>query len=188
MARINLLPWREEYRKEKKEEFIKVLIGAAAVAGLCAYLWVSLMQLSIDSQLDRNNILNQEIGLLQVKVEEIRTLKKKREELLDRMDVIQNLQGKRPIIVRHFDELVKVVPEGVYIDSLSRKASKISIEGVTESNVRVSSLMRNVSGSEWFSSPNLRSVKAAPQLGEQASSFHIDLTAADPSNKKEGAD
>jgi type IV pilus assembly protein PilN len=92
------------------------------------------------------------------------------------------LQGERPVIVRYFDELVRSVPEGIYIQDLKRSGDSITLQGVTESNVRVSALMRNVSASPWFSAPNLKSVKASPKYGEQASEFRLTLKTSKPSD------
>lgn len=182
MSGINLLPWRDEYRQEKKQEFLAILGAIAILAGVCAYAWIGTVQSAIDSQEQRNAMLEHEIGKLEARVKEIRELKKRRTELLARMKVIQGLQGERPVIVRYFDELVRSVPEGVYIKDLKRSGDSIILQGVTESNVRVSALMRNVSASPWFSAPNLKSVKAAPQYGEQASEFKLTLKTSKPSD------
>jgi len=181
MSGINLLPWRDEYRQEKKQEFLTILGFVALVAGLCAYAWIGTVQAGIDNQQQRNAMLDKEIGKLETKVKEIRELKKRRAELLARMKVIQGLQGERPVIVRYFDELVRSVPEGVYLKDLKQVGDSIVIQGVTESNVRVSALMRNISASPWFSAPNLKSVKASPQFGEQASEFKLTLKTSKPS-------
>lgn len=182
MAKINLLDWREAYRKERLQQFTAVLIAVAVIAALVAYIWVSIINAAIDNQKARNQYLQSEIAILDKKVKEIKELKSRREDLLDRMAVIQGLQGKRPLIVRYFDELVRAVPEGVYLTSLVRKGDKVTIEGITESNVRVSALMRNLDGSEWFRSPNLSTVKAEPKYGEQASSFKLTFTTSAPAD------
>lgn len=178
MARINLLPWRDEYRREKQQEFLTILGAIAAIAVLCVYIWISSINAAIDSQKQRNKMLTDEIAVLDKRVKEIREIKKRREELLARMKVIQGLQGERPVIVRYFDELARAVPEGVYITSLERKGQLVKLAGVTESNVRVSSFMRALDASEWFSRPNLKSVKAAPKYGEQASEFSMTFDTA----------
>ncbi len=185
MANINLLPWRDEYRKEKQQEFLTIIGGVAIVTALVAYLWVSAINGAIDNQQSRNQFLEAETQVLEKKVSEIKELKNRRTELLERMKVIQGLQGERPLIVRYFDTLVRAVPEGVYLTSLIREGNNIQIAGVAESNVRVSSLMRNLDESDWFSSPNLSSVKAAPELGEQASSFELTFTSAVPAGSED---
>ena len=129
----------------------------------------------MESQNQRNQMLKSEIAVLDKQVKEIQALKKRRAELLARMKVIQGLQGERPVIVRYFDDLVRAVPEGVYLTSLKRAGQTINLSSITESNVRVSAFMRNLDASEWFASPNLKSVKAAPKYGEQASEFSMSL-------------
>jgi len=180
MAKINLLPWRDEYRREKQQEFLSVLGFIGLATALAAYLWISSIQGAIDNQNQRNSILDAEIAALEEKVKEISELRKRRTELLDRMKVIQALQGERPVIVRYFDELVRAMPEGIYLTTLDRTGDRIELKGISESNVRVSSLMRNIDESDWFSAPNLSSVKAAPQFGEQASEFSLSFKTSKP--------
>lgn len=188
MARINLLPWRDQYREEKKKEFLGVLAGVAIFAGLASYLWVASIEGAIDNQRARNQILEKEIAFLQKQVEEIEKLKERRTELLDRMRVIQELQGTRPLIVRYFDEFVRAMPDGVYLTVLNRTGNTMKMEGVAESNNRVSSFMRNLDQSNWFIAPNLTSVSAAPDEGEQSSSFEMTVQTTVPKeNKEEGS-
>ncbi len=188
MAKINLLPWRDEYRREKQQEFLSVLGFVSLVAVLVTYLWISSIDGAIESQQARNQMLEREIAALEQKVSEIRELKKRRAELLDRMKVIQALQGERPVIVRYFDELVRSIPEGVYLTSLERSGNAINLAGITESNVRVSALMRNIDESDWFSTPNLKAVNAKPEAGPQASEFSMSFTTSKPkdTDAKEG--
>lgn len=185
MARINLLPWREEYRQQKKQEFFThlflVVLAAAAVAGL----WLFIMNQAIDHQESRNNRLNSEIKFLSDQVAEIKELKKERRELLDRLRIIQELQGTRPVIVRYFDEFAKAIPDGIFVTSLSRESSLLTIIGVTESNNRVSTFMRNLSDSDFFKEPNLLDVDAAPAEGEQYSRFTMQLTLTVPGEDEE---
>lgn len=180
MAKINLLPWRDEYRREKQKEFLGVLGVVAAVTALGVYIWISTINGAIESQKQRNDLLTKEIRALDQQVKEIQELKKRRTELLARMKVIQGLQGERPLIVRYFDELVRAVPEGVYLRTLKRAGDRVDVTGVSESNVRVSAFMRNLDTSEWFANPNLKSVKAAPQYGEQASEFTMSFATTKP--------
>lgn len=187
MARINLLPWRDQYRQEKKQEYFTILGGVGIVAALVAYLWISSVQAAIENQSQRNALLQREIQQLEQQVNEINELRKKKAALLDRMRVIQGLQGTRPVIVRYFDELARAIPDGVYLQELSRTGERIEIKGIAESNNRVSSLMRNLDDSEWFSAPNLTSVEAAPAEGEQANKFSMSVTATVPkSHQPEG--
>ena len=191
MPNINLLPWREERRKELKQEFFAVS-GAVVVAGVVAVglAWL-MMNLSIDNQRDRNAYLQKHIADLEMQVKEIKQLKQRRAELLERMKIIQNLQGNRPVITRVFSELVTSLPDGVYFTKLGLKGKQLSIIGTAESNNRVSSLMRKLDKSEWFQNPNLTQVKANPGFGEQASDFTMSVKLVlpgteddEPSSKK----
>ena len=185
MTRINLLPWREEYREEKKKEFIVQFAMVCMFAAVVAFAWFQLVANAVDNQKQRNAVLQSEITLLDQQVKEIQELKKRRAELIERMKVIQDLQGTRPIIVRYFDELVRAVPDGIYITSLERKGDAITIEGVTELNNRVSSFMRQLNDSEWFADPNLRAVTADSKLGEQASRFSMQIKTVLPAGHQD---
>ena len=185
MAQINLLPWREEYRQEKKKEFISQFIGVCIVSLLVAYAWVNSVNSQIDSQKQRNRMLQQEIDLLSKQVKEIKELKKKRQELIERMKVIQDLEGRRSIIVHYFDEFAKSVPDGIYINSMARKGNKLTVEGVSESNNRISAFMRTINSSEWFADPNLSKVTASPALGAQAAQFSMVIKMVLPKDEKE---
>lgn len=164
MARINLLPWREELRQEKKKEFITQLVGVCILALLVSYLWVQSVDSAVTSQKSRNNILQSEIDLLSKQVIEIKTLKKERRALLDRMRVIQDLEGKRSIIVHYFDEFTRAVPDGVFVTSFSRKGDLFTIEGVSESNNRIADFMRQLADSDWFSEPNMKFIKTEEEI------------------------
>ncbi len=185
MARINLLPWREELRQEKKKEFLVQLAGFCLIVLLGCFMWVRSMDSAIDSQRYRNNLLQSEINDLKKKVAEIQELKKKKKELERRMKVIQDLEGKRSIIVHYFDELAKAVPDGVYFTTIERKGSMFTIQGVSESNQRIADLMRNLDASDWFSNPNLKSVVADQALGANAGVFEMDLNAVLPEGQGE---
>lgn len=180
MARINLLPWREAYRQEKKREFISIMVGVLAVSAFIAYLWYSSVQSAIADQQSRNRMLESEIAALEEAVQEIQELKKEREALLARMQVIQDLEGKRPVIVRYFDDMVRAIPDGVFLDQMEREGSTIALRGIAESNNRVSSFMRNLNDSDWFAEPNLSAVTAAPEYGEEANSFQMSVSTSTP--------
>jgi type IV pilus assembly protein PilN len=186
MATINLLPWRDQYRQDKKKEYLGVLGGVFLLALIAGFLWVSSVEGDISSQQNRNAMLTAEIKVLSERVKEIKELKKRREELISRMKVIQDLQGTRPIIVRHFDELVRSVPDGVHLESLSRKGTTISIKGLAESNMRVSSFMRNLDESDWFAAPNLKGVSASQTDDSYNNSFELIVKTSAPKDKKKG--
>jgi type IV pilus assembly protein PilN len=180
MANINLLPWREESRREKKKEFFGYL-AVTLLAGLVAVVfWVFLVNQRIETQQARNALLSKEIAALDEKVKEINELKKRREQVLARMRVIQELQGNRPDVVRVFDELVRVLPEGVYLETLSRQGDSISLVGYAESNNRIAAMMRAIESSYKFDEPNLTKVVADYRLGEQGNRFDLRIKVAKP--------
>ncbi|MFT5117592.1 MAG: type IV pilus assembly protein PilN [Kiritimatiellia bacterium] len=158
MATINLLPWRDEYRQEQQREFFSVLVLLAVLAGLLAYVWVAFVETQLSDQRSRNALFQNEITQLEQQVKEINKLKLQRKQLASKIDVIQGLQNKRPLIVHYFDEMAKSVPDGIYFKSLIRNKEGYSIKGISESNNRVSTLMRNLDRSNYFSSPNLKNV------------------------------
>ena len=173
MAKINLLPWREAFRTEKQKEFLSLVVVVLVVAVLVAFGWDRVVSNQIESQNSRNQLLNTEIAKLDKQVAEIKELKARRQDLLDRMQVIQELQGNRPEIVKIYDEFVRAVPDGVYFTKMIRKDSQISLVGYAESNNRVSSLMRRLDASYKFSEPNLTKVQDSDVLGEDGSQFEM---------------
>ncbi len=193
MANINLLPWRVTYRDDKKKEFTIIILGVFLVACVLAFLWISQANGRVDHQRQRNQMLQAEIAELDKKVAEIKDLQKKREELLELMELIRSLEGTRSVIVHHFDDLVRAIPDGVYLTSLERVGETMNMEGLAESNNRVSSFMRNLDASPWYDSPNLSSVEVAPGAGGQANAFVMTVKtvvakAADVESEEQGAE
>lgn len=187
MAKINLLPWREERREQLKKEYFTILGGVALLGVVVVVLWHSSISGAISSQESRNNFLTANIKQLDAQVAEIKELKDQRKRLIERMRIIQELQGNRPEIVRLFDETVRTLPDGVFYTDVERKGSTLTIKGTAESNNRVSSLMRRLDESQWFDNPNLIGVKANPLFGDQANDFNLTVTIAAPSiEQKEG--
>ena len=185
MANINLLAWREERRQEMQKAFLVVLAAVAVVAGLIVWMIDMQVRGDIEAQSQRNAYMQTNIDELNSQVKEIKQLENKKRALLDRMKVIQELQGNRPIIVRIFDEMVRTLPDGVFYKTLKRSGSAVNLQGSAESNNRISSLMRKLEGSDWFSNPNLTAVTASPEFGEQASSFTLSFNITTPSATKE---
>lgn len=173
MAHINLLPWREARREELKRAFLSILGLVAAAAVALVMLADRVVNSQIDNQKSRNDYIAENIRILDKQVEEIRDLQRKRNQLIERMRVIQDLQGNRPIIVRVLDQLVRTVPDGVFYNRVAARGQQLSINGVAESNNRVSSLMRRLDASDWLRSPNLDAVRAAPLFGDQANTFDL---------------
>jgi type IV pilus assembly protein PilN len=185
MAQINLLPWRDERRAELKKEFLAVLSAVSIFAVLILFIIDLVVGGQIQNQNNRNAHLNNNIKELNEQVQEIRDMQRTRTQMLDRMKVIQELQGNRPIIVRILDQLVRTVPDGVFYTSLRATNQTIFINGIAESNNRVSSLMRRLDASDWFAGPNLAGVKAAPKFGEQATTFDMTVNLQLPSAGEE---
>lgn len=163
MPRINLLPWREQQRRERKIAFF-IALGAAAGAGvlvmLAAYLMVGSM---IDAQDHRNAKLQDEIKLLDKQIEEINDLDAQKQRFIARMQIIEKLQRSRPEVVHLFDEMVKELPDGTYLTSIKQNGSKIRLEGVAQSSTRVSTFMRSIASSRWLRNPELEVVDAAKE-------------------------
>lgn len=165
MAKINLLPWRQELRKQRQQEFVAIVLAVAVLAvGIVLFTHMALSK-QVSDQLERNSYIKAEIATLDTQIKEIDELQKRREELLSRMRVIQDLQGHRPVIVRVFDEFVRAMPDGVYFRTIERKGDVFSIVGVAESANQVSSLMRNLESSQWFKNPVLSNVAAEASKG-----------------------
>ena len=186
MARINLLPWREQLREERKQQFLVTLVGVLIVAGGVVFLGDQYLNAQIEQQNARNEFIRKEISALDSRIKEISELKTRRQQLVERMKIIQDLQGNRPIAARVFDQLVRTLPDGVYFTDLKMVGQTISIQGAAESNNLVSSLMRNQDGSDWLMAPNLTAVKAvsADKL-DQANTFVLTVQQTVPSDETE---
>lgn len=181
MSRINLLPWREERRKELQQQFVVKLgivgVLAAIVWGAAHFYHVQL----IDVGNSRISHIEQNIAVVDKKIEEIKELEKAKERLLSRMRAIEQLQGNRPLIVRFFDELIRSLPEGMTITNISQKGTGISIDGLAQSNARVSSFMRKIETSDWLTNPNLKVIKESNVAdGKPVNSFTLTFSQVIP--------
>jgi len=186
MSQINLLPWRDELRKRREKEFIITAVIAALLMG-GVVLGVHLhYEGRIAYQNQRNAFIETEIAVLDEKIKEIEDLKKERNRLIARTKVIQNLQAGRPEIVHVFDELVTTLPDGVYYTKVAQKGRSLNLEGVAQSNARVSSLMRSLDASEWFENPSLVEIKADPQKDTSVRFSTFSLNVSQLTKKKEG--
>lgn len=173
MARINLLPWREELRKQKQQDFLAG-IGAGFLV-TCLILVV--VYLHIENlkayQNSRNQILKDEIAVLDKKLTEIKEIEEKKSKLLTKIDVIQKLQESRPEIVHLFDELAKTTPEGVYLTKFIQVGTNLTLDGKAESNARVSSFMRAIDASGWMNSPVLGVIKGQGKSSGEMNDFSM---------------
>jgi type IV pilus assembly protein PilN len=187
MTRINLLPWREELRKQKQRDFF-VIAAAAVVFTLGIMFLVHLIYAGkIEYQNARNAYLESEIVALDKKIKEIESLEKEKASLLARMNIIQRLQSSRPQVVHTFDELVTTLPDGVYLTSIVNQGDNLTLNGVAQSNARVSSYMRSIEGSEWLSNPKLTIIETTEQKktdrNQRISKFILQAVAVDKTKK-----
>lgn len=159
MARINLLPWREELRQERQKQFYIALGASALGAGLVFLAVVMFYNGRIDNQEDRNQFLETEIRKLDRQIERIAELEQTRDRLLARKEVIERLQKNRTLMVHLFDQLVRTVPTGIRLTSVQQQGNDLIINGMTQSNARVSTYLRNLEASPWFHDHDLRIVE-----------------------------
>jgi len=179
MPRINLLPWRAELRARRRNQFFIGLGGAVVAAALVIGLASLVMGAIVNNQQARNDLLDGEIKALDKRIEEIRDLEAKKDRLLARMDIIEQLQRSRPGIVHVFDQLVRTLPDGVSLTAVKQRGTNIEIKGQAESNTRVSAFMRNIDKSGWLKDPDLTvvEVKSTGKQGDatapRASEFTV---------------
>jgi type IV pilus assembly protein PilN len=187
MARINLLPWREELREERRKRFLLILVGVLVAAAGAVLIANHAINGAIERQVARNNYINQQIAVVDERIKQISELKARRQQLLERMRIIQDLQGNRPINGRIFEQLARTLPDGVFFTEVKMVGKTLSISGAAESNNRVSDLMRNLNASDWFDAPSLTEVKAstAGQL-DQANVFRLTVRQTQPAAVEDG--
>lgn len=183
MAHINLLPWREARREERQKAFYVMLGAGFAFALLVLYLATNYANSLIDEQNSRNQFLEQQIAQLNKQIKEIETLERERERLVARMQVIQELQQSRPKIVAVFDALVRTVPEGVHFESVSREGDVLRIEGVAQSNARVSVLMNQLDDNPEFNESKLRVVQRTTERENAIRKFTLEVDESKPKNQ-----
>jgi type IV pilus assembly protein PilN len=159
MPRINLLPWRDEERKERKLKFLVALGGSAVAACLTAFVGYLLMDSMVSAQEARNAKLTAEIAVLDKQIEKINSLEAEKARFIARMEVIETLQRSRPEIVHIFDEIAKQIPDGVYLTGVSQNGKRLKFEGVAQSSTRVSTFMRNIEASSHLKNPDLELVE-----------------------------
>ena len=169
MPRINLLPWREGERKERKLAFLVALGVAALAAGVASFAAYLLYGSMIESQERRNQQLRAEIRTLDKQIEEINNLEVAKQKFIARMEIIEKLQRSRPEIVHVFDEIVRTLPEGVYLTGVKQTDKRLKFDGVAQSSTRVSSFMRNLDGSQWLRNPELEVVQTTKTSGPGSS-------------------
>jgi len=175
MTSINLLPWREELREERRQRFF-VLLGVVAASAVFFMILVHMAFANrIGMQNNKNRFLEKEIVFLDKRIQDIKHIKEQKTALIARMKIIEQLQTNRPKIVHLFDEIVKILPRGVYLDLMVREGDVITLKGMTESNTNVSGLMRKISASEWLAAPLLTEVKADDSKAKRETEFTLRL-------------
>ena len=174
MAKVNLLPWREELRQLKKKEFLSLL----GLSALMTVIFLGLVHLYIDGikdyQNQRNILLQGEISELDKKIVEVKSIGDKKSKLLSKIDLVQRLQESRPEIVHLFDEIPRITPDGVFLTKFTQTGPNLLFEGKTQSNARVSAFMRAVEASLWLKTPKLDVIKSPGKTDvEQNSDFTL---------------
>ena len=173
MPRINLLPWREQERKIRRREFTGYACGAIVAAAIFVGGGKLVYSSWTDSQTEKNNLLKKEIIKLDAQIADIQDLETRKQRLVARMEIIERLQRKRPEIVHLFDEIVKTVPDGIYLTAIKQSGNKLEIHGIAQSSTRVSTFMRNIDSSVWMDNPVLQVVESAKDSPTGGSNFTL---------------
>lgn len=181
MTRINLLPWREELRKERQQQFVIMLIAGAVLGAATWGLGHLHFQGLIEHQEYRNSVLQGEIKRLEAQIVKIRELESTKRQLISRMEVIQKLQQGRPQIVHLFHQLATTLPDGMYLTKVAQKGDSLVVEGVADSNARVSSYMENLDRSDWMTDPHLDVIQVTDDKGRRLSRYTLRVKQSSPS-------
>ncbi len=184
MAHINLLPWREEQRQEQTRQFATVAVLSLILTGAAIFMVHVAFNNQTDHQKFRNKMLQDEIKTLDASLKQIEALEETKDQLLARMDIIQSLQQQRPQIVHLFDDFVRTLPEGIYLNSIKQQGEHLTINGVAESNGRVSAYMRNIDASGWMATPKLKVIQIKKGT-LRSSDFTLVTSQSRPENKQD---
>ena len=188
MTRINLLPWREARRVQQQRDFISMLVGAIIIAALGVVGTHVYIADHIDAQEARNQYLRDEIDRLKKIEQEIKEMDAAKDRLLGRLEVIQNLQRSRPIVVRVFDELVRLLPEDIFLTSFESRGENVTLKGTALSNNIVSNFMRELEQSPVFGVPTLRVIENQIINRVRASNFQLAVNRAKPKGQDDTAE
>ncbi len=187
MIRINLLPHREAKRKARREQFFGLLGLVAILSLLIVFLGYTVISGYISAQEEKNSFLKKEIAELDKQIDQIKRLKEQSQALLARKQVIESLQRDRAEAVRLLSELVKQMPEGVYLRSIKQNGTQVTLVGYAQSSARVSTLMRNVEASSWLKSPVLLEIKAVTVDKRRLNEFSMNIGLKREANEAGGA-
>jgi type IV pilus assembly protein PilN len=173
MIRVNLLPHRAEKRKARQLQFIVLSVMSVALGAVLVGLVDVAIRTQISYQERRNAYLNQEIAVLDKQIDEIKKLREQTQSLLARKTVVENLQSTRSDVVHLLDQMLRILPDGVYLRSVKQAGNRIAIIGYAQSNARVSTLMRSIEDSPWLDSPLLIEIHATNVGGKRLSEFSL---------------
>ncbi|MCB1561829.1 MAG: PilN domain-containing protein [Xanthomonadales bacterium] len=188
MARINLLPWRAERRSQRQREFVMMMIAAAILGLLATFGIIEVFNGKIANQQGRNTLLQNEITQLDAKIKAIEGLETKKAQLLQRKQVIEQLQANRSQMVHLFDELVRTIPEGVQLGSIKQAGNLLTLEGMAQSNARVSMYMTNLDASGWITKPEVTVIEAKGENKSLPYVFKLQVTLTKPGGEKDAED
>lgn len=175
MIRINLLPHRELKRAARQKQFISLAVLITILAGLLVLGVHVTFSAQIDHQGERNKFLKDEIAILDKQIEEIKVLKEQIQSLLARKQVVETLQGNRAEVVHLLDQLVRQLPDGIYLKGVKQTGNTVSLNGFAQSNARVSTLMRNLEASPWLEAPNLVEIKSVLVNNQRLNEFLLNV-------------
>ncbi|WP_395374938.1 PilN domain-containing protein [Marinicella sp. W31] len=188
MVKINLLPWRDERRQQLTKEFYYMLAAAALIAGGIVFAGNYYFDKSIEFQNKRNQYLQSEITKLDAQIAEIKELEKKKSDLLARKEVIEELQASRTQMVHMFDEMVKTIPNGVFLEKINQQGNRISMEGYAQSHSRVSAYMRQLESSEWFKGVDVEFIKVDESIDTHDQKFKLGFLLINPNKQEKDAE
>jgi len=175
MIRLNLLPHREQKRQARKRQFISLAISLLVLGLAVVALVHVIMATRIDNQNSRNQLLTTEIAKLDEQIKEIDKLREQTQALLARKQVVETLQSNRTEAVHLLDQIVRQLPDGIYLRSVKQVDAKVTLTGYAQSNARVSTLMRNIDASPWLQKPALVEIKAVSVGGQRLNEFTLNL-------------
>jgi type IV pilus assembly protein PilN len=175
MIRINLLPHREAKRKARQKQ-LGILAGLTALTAalICGFLWFVFDQ-QVKGQQERNKFLTDEIAKLDKQIEEIKKIREETASLLAKKQVVEGLQTTRSEPVQLLDQMLRQLPEGLYLKSIRQTGTKVNVTGYTQSQARVSAFMRNIEASPYLENPNLIEIKAVQVNQQRANEFNLDF-------------
>ena len=195
MARINLLPWREEARRERQRQFMLSALVTAVLGVILVFLVGLVFDQKIAYQQARNQTIQQEIGLLQARIRQIEQLEQTRARLLSRKRIIEDLQASRSLTVEMLDQLAKSIPVGVTLSAIRQQGNTVTLEGTSQSNARVSAYLQSLEENELFVNPELNVVRIPDQSNQGSNpvepyqyQIRVNLKPRKGSDEEEGYD